>query len=87
MKSYTDYLYFETPNRHDVINISEELAERVAKSKVQEGLCLVSAMHITAGVYVNDHEAGLIEDIDEWLDGIAPFTSRVARFEGAVAAP
>ena len=72
MKSYTDYLWFETPKRHDIVNITDTLAERVAKSKVQEGLCLVSAMHITAAIWVNDEEDGLKQDLFEWLEQLAP---------------
>ncbi|MBD3410253.1 MAG: YjbQ family protein [Ignavibacteriales bacterium] len=73
MKSYREYLWFETKNRREYINITRDVEQALRKSGVREGLALVSAMHITAGVYVNDAEQGLIEDIDEWLDGIAPF--------------
>lgn len=72
MNSYTDYLWFETPNRREYLHITEKVEEIVAKSGVREGMCLVSAMHITAGVYVNDAESGLIQDIDEWLEKLAP---------------
>ena len=73
MKSYTDYLTFHTEKRRDYINITSQVAEALARSGVAEGLMLVSAMHITAAVYVNDAETGLIADIDEWLDRLAPF--------------
>ena len=73
MKSYRDTLWFTTRKHREFINISEQVAQAVAKSEVKEGLCLVSAMHITASVYVNDAEDGLIEDIDEWLEKLAPF--------------
>jgi secondary thiamine-phosphate synthase enzyme len=73
MKSYREYLWFETKNRREYINITRDVEKALRKSGVREGMALVSAMHITAGVYVNDAEQGLIEDIDEWLDGIAPF--------------
>ncbi|HEX2896919.1 MAG TPA: secondary thiamine-phosphate synthase enzyme YjbQ [candidate division Zixibacteria bacterium] len=73
MKSFTDYLVFNTKKRREYINITGDIASAVEKSKIQEGLVLVSAMHITAGVYVNDAEDGLIQDIDEWLDKLAPF--------------
>ena len=73
MKSFTDYLSFNTKKRREYIIITEDVASAVEKSKVQEGMVLVSAMHITAGVYVNDAEDGLIQDIDEWLDKLAPF--------------
>ncbi|MCK4461228.1 MAG: secondary thiamine-phosphate synthase enzyme YjbQ [candidate division Zixibacteria bacterium] len=73
MKSFTDYLTFNTERRRDYINITGEVEAALDKSGVSEGLILVSAMHITAAVYVNDAEAGLIEDIDEWLDKLAPY--------------
>jgi secondary thiamine-phosphate synthase enzyme len=72
MKSHTKYLVFNTEKRRDYINITGEVAQAVAESGVREGLALVSAMHITASVYVNDAEEGLIEDIDEWLEKLAP---------------
>ncbi len=72
MKSHTKYLNFTTEKRRDYINITDEVAQAVAESGVREGLALVSAMHITASVYVNDAEDGLIEDIDEWLEHLAP---------------
>ncbi len=73
MKSYTDYLWFQTKKRREYINITDEVENALAKSGIQEGFIMVGAMHITAAVYVNDAESGLIADIDEWLDGIAPF--------------
>ncbi|MGE0882487.1 MAG: secondary thiamine-phosphate synthase enzyme YjbQ [Blastocatellales bacterium] len=72
MKSHTKYLVFNTKNRREYINITDEVAQAVADSGVKEGLVLVSAMHITAAVYVNDAEEGLIADIDEWLEHLAP---------------
>lgn len=72
MKSHTKYLVFNTKNRREYINITDEVAQAVADSGVKEGLALVSAMHITAAVYVNDAEEGLIADIDEWLEHLAP---------------
>ena len=72
MKSYTEYLTFKTSKRVEFINITREVEAAIEKSKVAEGLCLVSAMHITAAVYVNDAEDGLIADIQEWLEGLAP---------------
>ncbi|NIP44171.1 MAG: YjbQ family protein [candidate division Zixibacteria bacterium] len=73
MKSYTDYLWFQTKSRREYINITDEVEDAVSKSKIQEGFVMVGAMHITAAVYVNDAESGLIQDIDEWLDSLAPF--------------
>jgi len=75
MKPYTDYLWFNTTSHREYINITHQVEEIVKKSKVQDGMVLVSAMHITAGVYVNDAEEGLIQDIDEWLERVAPFNA------------
>lgn len=72
MKSFTEYLWFNTTRREEFINITEELARLLSESQIQEGMMLVSAMHITAGVYINDDEPGLIEDIQEWLQKLAP---------------
>jgi secondary thiamine-phosphate synthase enzyme len=73
MKSATEYLWFNTANRREFINITAQVEEMVKHSGIQEGLVLVSAMHITAGVYVNDAESGLIADIEEWLEKLAPY--------------
>lgn len=73
MKTATSYLWFNTKSHREYINITGQVEEIVAKSGVREGMVLVSAMHITAGVYVNDAEDGLIHDIDEWLERMAPF--------------
>ena len=73
MKFHTEYLKFHTKNHRDYIHITPQVETIVKKSGVKEGIVLVSAMHITAGVYVNDNESGLIEDIDGWLEGLAPF--------------
>lgn len=73
MKFLTEYLWFNTQNHREYINITTEVQEIVRKSGVKDGMVLVSAMHITAGVYVNDAESGLISDIDKWLEEIAPF--------------
>ncbi len=72
MLVHTDYLWFETRHRREVIRITDEVARIVSASGVSDGLALVSAMHITAGVYVNDWEDGLIEDFQVWLDKLAP---------------
>ena len=73
MKTATDYFWFNTSRQREYINITQKVADVVARSGIKEGMVLVSAMHITAGVYVNDAEDGLIADIDEWLEGLAPF--------------
>lgn len=72
MQSSTEYLWFETKKEHDYVNITDRVQEFVLRSRIAEGFVLVSAMHITAGVYVNDAEAGLIADIEEWLEKLAP---------------
>jgi len=72
MKSATEYLWFTTDQPRDYINITDRVAGVVVDSGIREGMVLVSAMHITAGVYVNDAESGIIRDIDEWADRIAP---------------
>jgi len=72
MKSYTEYLWFQTKKQREFLNITGRAEEALEKSGVREGMMLVSAMHITAGVYVNDAEDGLIQDIEEWLGRLAP---------------
>ena len=72
MKSHTEYLTFCTRNEHEYIHMTPQVEKAVRASDIQEGLALVSAMHITAGVYVNDNEEGLIEDIEKWLEKLAP---------------
>jgi secondary thiamine-phosphate synthase enzyme len=72
MKFHTEYLTFNTRREREYVNITDQVEAAVTKSGCQEGMVLVSAMHITAGVYVNDAEQGLIQDIDEWLEKLAP---------------
>lgn len=72
MKSLTEQLWFEVPGRRGFINITETVAGLVRKSGVQEGLCLVNAMHITASVFINDAEDGLLHDYEVWLEKLAP---------------
>ena len=72
MKHLREELWFNTPNRRDYVNITEKVETLVRKSGVQNGLCLVNAMHITASVYINDNESGLIQDYDDWLEKLAP---------------
>ncbi|MDD5355871.1 MAG: secondary thiamine-phosphate synthase enzyme YjbQ [Candidatus Omnitrophica bacterium] len=72
MKTYTEYLWFNTKKAREYINITSQVENIVKKSAVKEGMALVSAMHITASVYVNDDEDGIIQDIDKWLEKIAP---------------
>ncbi len=72
MKTLTEHLWFETPARRAFINITPQVARLVKKSGVQEGLCLVNAMHITASVFINDDESGLHSDFEVWLEKLAP---------------
>jgi secondary thiamine-phosphate synthase enzyme len=72
MRVHTDYLWFETRQRREVVRITDEVARIVSASGVAEGFVLVSAMHITASVYVNDWEDGLIDDFQVWLEKLAP---------------
>ena len=76
MKFHTEYLTFHTKKHRAYVHITPQIENILAKSGVKEGMVLVSAMHITAGVYVNDNESGLIEDIDEWLEKLAPFSEK-----------
>ena len=73
MKSMTDYFWFNTKRQREFINITDKVEDLVGRSGINEGFVLVSAMHITAGVYINDAESGLIEDIEEWLEKLAPY--------------
>ena len=72
MKSLTEYLWFEVPGRRGFVNITGAVEKLVGKSGVAEGLCLVNAMHITASVFINDAEDGLLQDYEVWLEKLAP---------------
>ena len=72
MKTFRRELWFNTTTRRDYINISPEVDVCLRESGIQEGICLVNAMHITASVYINDDERGLIQDYDRWLEKLAP---------------
>jgi len=72
MKAHTEYLTFKTRKRYEMVHITGEVEEIVRRSGIDDGLCFVSPMHITAAIYVNDHEEGLIEDISMWLEKLAP---------------
>ena len=73
MTFHTEYLTFHTRKHREYVHITPQVEAAVQKSGIADGMVLVSAMHITAGIYVNDHEDGLIEDIDAWLETLAPF--------------
>ncbi len=73
MKTYTRELFFNTQNRQEFINITDQVEEALAKSGIKEGLCLVNPMHITASVFINDDESGLHKDFSAWLEKLAPF--------------
>lgn len=72
MKSYRKELLFNTKTRRDYINITDQVQEAIDESGIKEGLCLVNAMHISASVYINDDESGLLHDYDKWLEKLAP---------------
>jgi len=72
LKSFTKYLVFNTKNRIDFLNITKDVQKAVMESGIKEGLCLVNAMHITASVFINDAEEGLLNDFRKWLEEIAP---------------
>jgi secondary thiamine-phosphate synthase enzyme len=80
MKSHTEYLTFTIPTRMAFENITPRVEEIVHKSGIQEGFCLVNAMHITASVFINDDESGLHEDYQKWLEQLAPFDPSPARY-------
>lgn len=73
MKSYTEYIWLNTGNRYDIVNITHQVEAALKKSGVKEGLCLVNAMHITASVFINDNESGLHEDFMRWAEKLAPY--------------
>jgi secondary thiamine-phosphate synthase enzyme len=81
MKSLTEYLTFNLPARMAFENITPRVERIIQQSGVQEGLCLVNAMHITASVFINDDESGLHEDYKKWLEGLAPFDASPARYQ------
>jgi secondary thiamine-phosphate synthase enzyme len=73
MKSYTEYLWFNTDKRQEFINITEQVEQAIGKSGIKEGLCLVNAMHITSSVFINDDEPGLHKDFAIWVEKLAPY--------------
>ena len=81
MKIHTEYIAVHTKKHRDYIHLTPQVEAIVKKSGIKDGMALVSAMHITAGVYVNDNEPGLIEDIDEWLERLAPFRQNYQHHE------
>ena len=80
MKSYRQELWFNVPARMDFLNITPQVDTCVRESNVREGLCLVNAMHITASVFINDDEPGLLEDYKKWLEELAPFDPSPQRY-------
>jgi len=73
MKAYTEYIWLNTKNRYEIVNITREVEDALLKSGVKEGLCLVNAMHITASVFINDNERGLHQDFLAWVERLAPY--------------
>jgi secondary thiamine-phosphate synthase enzyme len=80
MRALTQYLTMNVPGRVGFVNITPNVAKAVAESRVQEGLCLVNAMHITASVFINDDEPGLLEDYERWLERLAPYDASPDRY-------
>ena len=72
MRAHTEYLWFNTRQRRELVNITERLGDIVSAANIEEGFCLVSAMHNTAAIWVNDEESGLKQDVMEWLERLAP---------------
>lgn len=70
---HTEHLYVNIPKRYALVNVTDHVEEVLARSKVTDGFCFVSAMHITAGVYINDAEGGLLRDISRWIENLAPY--------------
>lgn len=73
MKAHTHYIWLNTKNRREIVNITDQVEDAVKKSGVKEGLCLVNAMHITASVFINDNESGLHQDFLAWIEKLAPY--------------
>ena len=80
MKSRTEHLVFNIPERIGFVNITPEVERILSESGIQEGLCLVNAMHITASVFINDDEPGLLRDYKKWLEELAPFDASPERY-------
>jgi secondary thiamine-phosphate synthase enzyme len=80
MRALTHYLTMKVPERVGFVNITQDVEQAVAESGVREGLCLVNAMHITASVFINDDEPGLLEDYSRWLEGLAPYDASPDRY-------
>jgi len=79
MRSHREYLWFETKKKREYLNITPQVEKILKQSGIQEGLCLVNAMHITSSVYINDNEPGLLQDFDEFLEKLAPYDARKYR--------
>jgi len=73
MKSFTEYVWMNTNERYEIVNITSQVETALKKSGIKEGLCLVNAMHITASVFINDNESGLHEDFLKWVEVLAPY--------------
>ena len=72
MKSFRRELWFNIPSRRGFVNITSEVEKALVESGIREGLCLVNSMHITASVFINDDESGLLHDYEDWVEGLAP---------------
>lgn len=78
---HTEYFHLTLPKRYGLVNINDHVESTIERAGVMDGLCFVSAMHITAGVYVNDAESGLLGDISKWIEGLAPFGENYAHHQ------
>ena len=76
MKTYTQYLWFNTKSRQEIVNITAQVEDAVMKSGAKEGVCLVNTMHITSSVFINDNEKGLHRDFMDWLEKLAPYDEK-----------
>jgi len=85
VKVHTEYIFFKTKKKKELVHITERIRDIVKNSGVKEGFCLVSAMHITSGIIVNDYEEGLMEDIMEWLEKLAPYKENYKHHRGGEA--
>ncbi len=78
---HTEYLSLKIPSRYALVNLTEQVEESIERSEIQDGLCFISAMHITSGLYVNDAESGLLADLSLWLESLAPFGKNYAHHQ------
>ena len=78
---HTEYLHLNVPQRYGLVNVTQQVAQVIERSQVRDGFCFVSTMHITAGIYINDAESGLLQDIARWLEKLAPYGEKYLHHE------